>query len=197
MTVLKAGDLTAPELLELLGQVTVPNSERIRCWLESTEGWAFDEWQGPANAVRWNAAGRRPREAPVESQYSHVFHGRLFSLSGELRWRILPALGVRCYRVVYLGDGWSSPLLEALPARDELSGLAAEIAEYPLWGQQTRNSPGEWIDLRIPHRLRYPVAVEAPKIGRVIARIQVQIWRDCRAEIQFIRFRDVVARWEE
>jgi hypothetical protein len=108
----------------------------------------------------------------------------------------LPALGERSCRVVFLGD-WASAALEALPLREELAALSRDEATYPLWGQQTKHTPGEWIDLRIPHRLRYPVDAETPGQGRVIAKMKVEIWKDRRGEPQFIRLCDLTATWEE
>jgi len=78
-----------------------------------------------------------------------------------------------------------------------LAALAREKATYPLWGQQTKNTPGEWIDLSIPHRLRYPVDAETPARGRVIAKVKVEIWKDGRGEPQFIRLCELTANWEE
>jgi hypothetical protein len=100
--------------------------------------------------------------------------------------------------MVFLGDGWMSASLEALPPRDELVRmLSREDATYPLWGQQTTHTPGAWIDLRIPHRLHYPVRAEAPAHGRLIAKVRVEIWKDSRGEPQFVRLCDLTANREE
>ncbi len=123
--------------------------------------------------------------------------GRVFAPPGELKWRRLPALGERRYRVVFLGEGWMAAALEAPSPRDELGVLTRDEATYPLWGQQTEHTPGEWIDLRIPHRLRYPVDAETRAQGRVIAKVKVEIWKDSRGEPQFIRLCDLTANWEE
>lgn len=196
MTALRADDLTSPDLLRLLQELSPPAGEQVRCWLDAPDGWALDYWRGPDEIVRWNGAGRDPRDEPLKDVLQRVTQGRIFSPSGELRWRLLPALGERCCRVVFLGD-WASASLESLPLREELAPLSRHEATYPLWGQQTKQTPGEWIDLRIPHRLRYPVDANTPDRGRVIVKLKVEIWKDRRGEPQFIRLCDLTADWEE
>jgi hypothetical protein len=196
MTILRAGDLAPANLLRLLEDLSPPAGEKVRCWLDAPDGWALDYWRGPSKTVLWNSAGRDPRDEPLQEMLPRVTLGRVFSPSGELKWRLLPALGERCCRVVFLG-AWASAALEALPLREELAALSREEATYPLWGQQTKHTPGEWIDLRIPHRLRYPVDAETPERGRVIAKVKVEIWNDNRGEPQFIRLCDLTASWEE
>jgi hypothetical protein len=193
---LRASDLTCSELLQLLKELTPPSGETVRCWLEAFDGWALDSWRGFGAKVRWNRAGQDPREEPLADLLPRVTFGRIFSPSGELKWRQLPALGERCCRVVFLGQ-WDGPALERLPVREELAFLRPGKVEYPLWGQQTAQTPGEWIDLRIPHRLRYPVVTETPTEGRLIAYLKVELWKDERGEPQFVRLCDLTARWEE
>lgn len=144
----------------------------------------------------WNGAGRDPSEEPLQAVVPRVITGRIFSASGELKWRVLPVLGQHCCRVVFLDD-WIFDSLETLPLRQELATLSRVEVTYPLWGQQTKQTPGEWIDLRIPHRLRYPVNASAPTQGRVIAKVIVEVWKDSRGEPQFIRLCDLTASREE
>lgn len=195
MSTLRAGDLTGPELLQLLQELTPPSGERVRCWLEAPDGWSLDNWPGFNGNVHWNGAGRDPRDEPLAEVLPRVTQGRIFSPSGELKWRVLPALGERCCRVVFLGN-WVCPSLERLPLRKELEDLKPEKAEYPLWGQQTRHTPGEWIELRIPHRFRYPVDAQTPEQGRLIVKMHVELWKDRRGEVQFLRFCDLTTSWE-
>lgn len=140
MMTLRAADLTSEDLHHLLQELTLPSGEPVRCWLEAFDGWALDHWPGWKGSVRWNAAGRDPRQEPLAQLLPRVTLGRIFSPSGELKWRLLPALGPRCCRVVFLGD-WTCSSLERLPQREELAGWNREEAEYPLWGQQTRQTP--------------------------------------------------------
>lgn len=196
MTVLRAGDLTPDDLRRLLSELTFPGGESIRCWLDGPDGWTLDYWPGLQGQVRWNGAGRDPSNQSVYHLLPRIVSGRIFSPSGELKWRVLPALGERPCRTVFLGD-WPLAVLELLPLRSQLNGLAREAAEYPLWGQMTPHTPSEWVDLRIPHRLRYPVQAETPKQGRIIAIVHVEIWKDRRGEPQFIRLCDLTARLED
>lgn len=193
---LKAGDLTLPDLQRLLAELTFPEAEQARCWLDAPDGWALDYWRGMNGIVRWNGAGRDPYDEPLKKVISRVTTGRLFTASGELKWRQLPVLGERSCRVVFIGKGWASVSLETLPSREELADLSCDEATYPLWGQQTRHTPGEWIDLRIPHRLCYPVDAEMPTQGRVITQVKVEIWKDRCGEPQFIRLCDLTAGQE-
>jgi hypothetical protein len=60
----------------------------------------------------------------------------------------------------------------------------------------TSATPHEWIDLRIPHRLRYPVPAQPPPQGRIIVWMQVEIWQDSGGTPQLIRLRDLLAKPE-
>jgi len=194
---LRAGDLSFSELQRLLQELEPPAGEVVRCWLDAYDGWALDKWPGLKGMVLWNRAGHLPALHPLSQLLPRVTQGRIFSRSGELKWRQLPALGVHCWRTVFLGDWPTATALETLPEHLELAHLRPEAVTYPLWGQLTRHTPGEWIDLRIPHRLRYPVEAQTPQQGRVIAYLKVELWKDRRGEPQFIRFCDLIAQWEE
>jgi hypothetical protein len=196
-TILRAGDLTPAELLRLLEDLAMPAGEAVRCWLDAPDGWALDFWRGTTGNVSWNGTGRNPHGETLRDVLSRVTTGRVFGPSAELKWRILPVLGPRCCRTVFLGRAWTSDCLEMLAARTELAGMTSAITAYPLWGQQTGKTPGEWIDLRIPHRLRYPVEVTAPARGRVIARASVEVWKDSGGEPQFLRLCELESAWEE
>jgi hypothetical protein len=199
MSILRTDDLAARDLLALLQRLNPPAGENLRCWLDAPDGWALDYWPGWEGAVQWNGAGRAPSDEPLRDLLPRVTVGRIFAPSGELKWRRLPALGERCCRLVFLGEDWAPDSLAGLSKRDEELERLSPPKEmtYPLWGQQTQSTPGEWIDLRIPHRLRYPVKTETPARGRLIANVTVQIWKDRRGEPQFIRLCDMTARWEE
>ncbi len=194
---LRAGDLAPAEMLGLLAKLTYASEEPVRCWLDAFDGWALDYWPGSTGTVRWNGAGREPRVEALEGLLPRVTSGRVFASSGELKWRVLPSLGERCWRSVFLGNRWPLDGHDVLPVQADLTALSPEQAIYPLWGQQTKRTPGEWIDLRIPHRLRYPVSATAPEHGRVIAKIVVEVWKDIQGEPQFARLCDLRADWEK
>ena len=193
---LRARDVSFSELQQLLQELMPPSGEVVRCWLDAHDGWALDKWPGLEGKVLWNRAGHLPALQPLSELLPRVTQGRIFSRSGELKWRQLPALGERCCRTVFLGD-WPAAALERLDPCTELDHLHPETAAYPLWGQLTRHTPGEWIDLRIPHRLKYPVEAQTPHHGRVIAYLKVELWKDRRGEPQFMRLCDLTAQWEE
>ncbi len=189
MAELRASEVTPDELAALLTNTRPPNGETAWCWLEAPDGWVLERWNGSEGNVRVQAAHCLPREEPLGGFLPRVTAGRVFAPSGELRWRVLPALGSRTCRVVFLGDAWVG--LESLTLRPDLNGLTAVDESYPLWGQQTQATPEEWIELRIPHRLRYPVSCGAPGQGRIVAQLRVQLWKDRLGEVQFLRLRSL------
>lgn len=187
MVELRAADVTPAELIGLLRDAAPPAGETAWCWLEAADGWTLDFWPSTQGTVRVQAANRQPVAEKIEGFLPRVIAGRVFSPSGELRWRVLPALGERSCRVVFLGEPWGGAGIGSLQSRNELDGLTPVDRRYPLWGQQTHITPGEWIELRIPHRLRYPISSGTSGQGRVIATLRVQLWKNRRGEVQFLR----------
>lgn len=183
---LKAADLTPsdlPDLIEGLGPSTAEVARRV--WLEAADGWAFDWWPGLTHDLNWCGAGREPVAERAGDCLSRSTAGRLFAPDGELRWRVIPALGETCLRAVFLGAGdWVRDALQ------DNSGLLADLRprrdRYFLWGQQTKNTPGEWIELRIPHRFRYPVPGNPQSVAAV-----VEQWCDDAGEPHFFRLCDL------
>ncbi len=197
MTILLAGDLTSAELQALLAGLETPAGETARCWLDAPDGWALDYWQGWTASVQWNHASQAPSKRPVPDLFPRLACGRIFAPSGELKWRVLPVLGQSCCRTVFLGNApWNHGLLERLAQRPEIAALVRHEVIYPLWGQQTAETPDEWVDLRIPLRLRYPVEVPQTAQGRIIAKIRAEIWSDASGQPQFLRLCDLMAHWE-
>ena len=111
--------------------------------------------------------------------------GRLFAPDGELRWRVIPALGEECWRTVFLGHAdWTGAALE--DCTDHLHGLQPGRDRFFLWGKQSDATPGEWIELRIPHRFRYPVGGNPVNVMAL-----VEQWRDAAGETHFCRLCDL------
>ena len=191
MAVLRAKDLTLPELLVLLG-----NWGRGRVWLDAPDGWALAYWPGLAGKLSWCGASREPGEVAAEDAVSRSVAGRLFDGQGELRWRKLPVLGEAAWRVVYLGVERDS--VAALPPRRELDGLEPKRSEHPLWGILTAsarrrdNDQAEWVELRIPHRFRYPVDVPSPRPPALAVKAVVEPSKDERGEAHFVRLCDLL-----
>jgi len=188
--ILKAGDIPATELAELIGQVQAPDAVRI--WAEGLDGWALDFWAGLDAPVRWCAAGRLPSTLTGREVLNRAQAGRLFAPSGELKWRVLPAPAPPRCRLVFLGDrDWLPGRLETC---DELERLfmTSSIESTILWGQKTSTSEDDWIELRIPHRFRYPVAeIAAGPGGGIGVKLWTEVWSDRWGEPQFIRLREL------
>lgn len=186
---LKAADLTTNQFLEVVeGLVPLTsNSVSRRIWLEAADGWAFDWWQGVEHSFRWYGAGRElieDREG-ARDYLARSIAGRLFAPDGELRWRIVPALGDVGYRAIFLGKtDWVGSALD--DCSDSLTGLKPTQHRYFLWGKQTGATPEEWIELRIPHRFRYPVSGNCRNVKAV-----VEQWRDDIGELHFFRLCDL------
>ena len=179
---LKAADLTRQKFLELVGNIGPRNAAGPRrIWLEAADGWAFDWWLGLDCDLTWCGASREPVAEKTYDCLSRSISGRLFAPDGELRWRIIPALGNTNWRTTFLGDGdWADTEME--DHSDHLHGLERKQERYILWGQQTADTHGEWIELRIPHRFRYPVEGNPRQVMAV-----VEQWRDGVGEPHFLR----------
>ena len=184
--ILKSADLTQERFLDLIANLRQPDAGDSPgyIWLEAPDGWAFDGWDwrsGSEGNLRWCGAGREPVEELARDCLARSTAGRLFASEGELRWRVIPALGQSCWRAVFLGtDDWTHSALDDHSA--VLDGLHPHRDGFLLWGQQTDATPDEWVELRIPHRFRYPVAGN-PRGVRVV----VEQWRDDAGEPHFIR----------
>ncbi len=198
MTILLAGDLAPVQLHELLnGWPSAPDASWY-CWLETAEGWTLDRWPVRSGCVRWYRAGQRASPCRVDDLLPRLLQGRIFSPAGELRWRVLPALGESCCRTVFLGRDDALPASSILQPQMDLSRdrWTSREQRYPLWGQRTARTPDCWIDLRIPHRLNYPVDVVQPPSGRMIVYLRVEIWDDPRGEPQYVRLCDLEIQQE-
>ena len=211
---LKAADLTQDQFLKLIGNLQPSNDKQpAYVWLEAPDGWAFDRWdwssdfqgtphgEGPdsehiegnpadneedtVNRLAWCGAGRKPSQAPAYDCLMSSTVGRLFDPDGELRWRTIPALGNTCWRVVFLGStDWVGTAMADYS--NYLSDLQPHQESFFLWGQQTKNTPREWIELRIPHRFDYPVPGNPNRVKMI-----VEQWCDDTGLPHFFRLCDL------
>ena len=208
MAFLKASDLTQEQFIELIGNLQPNNVKRPGyVWLEAPDGWAFDWWDwasellGPennneeprVNTLHWCGTGQESiaEKEPAYDCLTRSTAGRLFDPAGELRWRTIPALGEACYRVVFLGNtDWVGTALK--DHSDSLNDLQPHADRFFLWGQQTERTPKEWIELRIPHRFRYPVSGDPNRV-----KVLVEQWRDDTGALHFSRLCDLESSEEE
>jgi len=85
--------------------------------------------------------------------------------------------------MVFLGShNWVGDRMQARSGL--LQGLIPRQDRVLLWGQKTARSPDEWIELRIPHRLAWPVPDSVSRPG--VQAVQ-ELWEDGRGEVQFQR----------
>lgn len=196
MATLKCSDVTIDVLLSVLRSISPPTDDRdrLRLWATAPDGWTFDFYRGLESPVLWYQAGREPLEhaRTAEQVIRESLDGRLFAPSGELRWRLIPALSPHPVRTVFLGDqDWCSGLPGPSQSPEDLKltrlpATADRSLEMILWG--TREDDEEWLELQIPHRLRYPVA---PGTGNYV-HLQFETWVDKVGEPHFVRFRDLL-----
>jgi hypothetical protein len=216
--ILKAGDLdwgALAELVDLLHPADDPASVPVRIWAEGAGGWSLDFWRGLEGRVRWCAAGREPTELAGRTVLERSESGRLFAPDGELKWRRIledspdgEAMVQRC-RLVFLGTRDWFPSFDGLAPRTELDQLSPSesTVDLMLWGEQSEHSPDEWIELRIPHRFRYPVdrtqsvadsAADDDVTGtrrrptRSGVRVRTETWLDRWGTPHFMRLCDLV-----
>lgn len=184
--VLKSADFDYDQLAALLAELERPEqATRLRCFIEAADGWSFDWWPGLAYEVSWYSAGSLPAPLAAETAVRNSQAGRLFAPDGELRWRRIPALGPSSYRCVFLGHAdWVGDRVD--DQSDLLEGLTAQTTRVLLWGQQTDASPGEWIELRIPHRFRYPIDGNPKGVL-----LEMERWLDATRQPHFIRLSDL------
>ena len=190
---LKAADLTPKQFLDLLNDLghRGTGSPQQRIWMEAPDGWAFDWWPGLEEKLRWCGAGREPVKKRARDCLTRCTAGRLFAPDGELRWRIIPALGESCCRTVFLGNvDWVGTTLG--DNSDCLYALNPRQDSFFLWGQQTDATPDEWIELRIPHRFRYPISDNSRSVKAI-----VEQWEDDTGEPQFVRLCDLESYQEK
>lgn len=209
-TFLKAADLTQEQFIEIVTNLQSNNVKRPGyVWLEAPDGWTFDWWDWTSklvvaeasinseeprvNVLHWYGIGQESvrEKEPAYDCLTRSTAGRLFDPVGELRWRTIPALGEACYRVVFLGKtDWVGAALE--DHSDKLNDLHPHEDRFFLWGQQTPRTPDEWIELRIPHRFRYPVPGNPSRV-----KVLVEQWRDNTGSIHFSRLCDLEPSEEE
>lgn len=161
MPFLKARDITSDEWKCLLEGLSIPQARMI---IESPEAIIFDWFD----------------KSKVLNQF---FRGRIFSPSGEFKWRKIGGL----YRTVSLGDNdWVGNALDDFC--HELSSLERRLSGYILWGERHDLEP-EWIEQIIPQRLCYPLS--NGKIARGRVKLIIEEWVSKTGEVVFNRLYDL------
>ena len=188
---LKAADLTQEQFLDLVKNLQLDTvSDDCYIWLEAPDGWALDRWTSK-DELRWYGAGRESIEKSTRDCLMRSTAGRLFAPAGECRWRTIPALGQPYWRTVFLGNvDWVGTALE--DHSDTLNGLHSHEESFLLWGQQSSETPDEWVELRIPHRFRYPITGNPERV-----KVVVEQWDDDTGAPHFVRLCDLKPYEEE
>ena len=188
-SVLRAGDIPLETLQGLIRTAAEAwDGQPVRIWINAPDGWSFDWLPRDGASITWYQAGTLPGREQLHSALDRSESGRLFSPNGELKWRRLDDGGEPSFRVVFLG---SPDVLEneLADCSDLLRGLTRIEKRVFLWGQRTPVSEPDWVELRIPHRLRYPVEKPAQRLQLVI-----ESWVDESGAEQFRRLCNVQAQ---
>jgi len=170
-------------------------------WAQTSEAWVFDRWQDVNQAVccyRANQLLDRNDWKPSE-RLLETLSGRWFTDILQIQWRCVTIDGARYVRVVCMGDSAAvSRCKENLDGASELFHTDTQTLDlqcnatgesFLLWGQQTSNSPGEWIELSIPHRLSYPIGADG--VPQYVG-VRALRWVDCVGETHFLRYTGLV-----
>jgi len=112
--------------------------------------------------------------------------GRAFSSICEIRWlKNLNREGN--FRVLIIGEGDElQKIADILPADKAVQEMPAPAnrKEYFLWGEKTMGKKNEYIEMRIPNPLLYPVADK----GTTVKLIVKEYYNQTTREMEFYRF---------
>ncbi|MEW6522245.1 MAG: hypothetical protein AB1445_01525 [Bacillota bacterium] len=160
-------DLIPTDFGSWVAELAVPAD--ALAWVEWPGAWALDRWADlRGEAARLVGAGG----------------GRVFHETGELRWRVLPCLGAASTRVVYLGtEPWPGLASVLQDQSSALTGLQPRRVQHVLWGEYYEPT-GEWVELRIPQRFRYPLTARSRRVALV-----TELWESVTSgELGFVRY---------
>ncbi len=163
MTILKREDLTQEKWLEKLHQLNFSAEESA--WMIVEKPWeCYLDYFSPTLIT------------------AESYRGRIFSTSGEWKWRFLPGIGYRC---VFLGEtDWS---LLSQDDSNQLISLESKRKEIVLWGEYHKKEE-IWIESKIPRRLKYPVS-NPDRRSRVV--LAVEEWQNSDGKTTFVRYREI------
>ncbi|MFH1114071.1 MAG: CRISPR-associated protein Csx19 [Pseudomonadota bacterium] len=163
MTYLGSGDLAPNDFLQLIQMCSLPEQSLLMAFSPVEARFVPFAYDG---------------EFLTETE-----EGRIFSSSGELKWRRLDTF----IRVVYLGE---DPLPAGLADWSrELVGLSSCTRQFLLWGERTDTEP-EWLEQQVPHRFCYPIETALFRRGR--AALVVEDWTDRAGIPRFSRYRGII-----
>ena len=197
---------TAENIAAVFGSLTSESAnERGYLWAEAADSWSFSDWRGLDSQLQVYRAAELVDESNflARNWLPKTVAGRWFSGQSQLSWRRMLIGNEFVWRAVYLGSNstLSTALVKSVEASDVVEtttdkfGLrCGESAEqFILWGQQSVNTPGEWVELSIPHRFRYPcqIAVDG-QMPRLLALTAVR-WADDIGHIHFLRYTGIKA----
>ena len=142
MSYVYTGTVSLKELTELLS--SLPEKSKEFKLLENVVNITFEKYSSEANLDIWEK-------------------GRVFGETGEVKWRKIDEE----YHAVYLGKSPLEGILEKQNFNDELEEPEEpeeRERSYFLWGAKTKDKSDEWMELRIPRLLNYPVKGEKDRV---------------------------------
>lgn len=187
MVIVRAGDLKGDELQRLLSKVQASGGEEPPAWfwLTTPDEWTIERWRGLEARVPVYQTQRSGGERAVGELVSKSEWGCIFQPLWELRWRRLEPFVDGRFRVRFAGepgDDLQATLEELLRCALDVEGWQAEQRKYRLWGEHSEATDPDWIELRIPHRFRYPVPT-----ARYVW-LEATLMRDRQGVLQLVRW---------
>jgi len=151
-------DYSGNDFVDRLKSIVYPD-EKIWAWIENPDQWKF---------------GFLEDVVLEESE-----RGRVFSESGELKWRRLKD---NIWRVVFLGTNQWTGVQNMQDASHLLQDLEVKTEDQILWGEFKPHIK-KWVELRIPHKFNYPVE-KGPNVC-----LTVEVWRSKKdGHVHFQRY---------
>jgi len=199
-----SADMTPATFVESLDSfaATTADDPQRWLWLTADAGWSLDAWRGLSESVNWYQAGclRNDASDVARQRILESSEGRLFDAKGEVRWQNIGSSSEPLFRVVAISSGeiWeqerrllrSAPGVEVCNARALGVRRRSESTQLALWGRQSPRTPGEWIELKIPHRFKYPVSQDNCNAESIA--IDCETWEDDLGQVHFVCFRGLV-----
>ncbi len=141
MAVLQCADIPVSQLSGLVAEVM----------------WSADTLLLAFRTADWKFA---PFSIADASWLDETSEGRIFSPSGELRWRLINDQ----FRLVYMGEDSVMNGLE--DCSQELGNLTPSIKEFLFWGVRS-DLEQEWLEQQVPQRFSYPIYGGQIERGRI------------------------------
>ncbi len=187
----RAGDINIEQLLVLLDEISpaVAEGKPPWVWITTVEEWVLDNWPGTDGKVLAYRAGTTASKRAVKELIGLSDSGCVFMPEYEVRWRRMEPYRAGTCRVRVAGQTGMLPGRAGELLGRELSLETPDVERFfRLWGEHSEFTGNDWVELRIPHRLRYPLPV-----NRFVWLSVALIVDDC-GRVQYVRWRELTVK---